>query len=122
MKGLSDFDEKFWVSLDNLIQESTIIIDRPKGSAHLRFPDFIYPADYGYLEGTTAMDGGGIDVWIDSEEPRRLNGILCTLDWKKKDSEMKILLACSEQERSCIYRVMNEHGMNALWLERGEAT
>ena len=25
--------------------------------------DFVYSVDYGYLENTTAMDGGGIDVW-----------------------------------------------------------
>lgn len=27
------------------------------------YPDLIYPIDYGYLAGTSAMDGGGIDVW-----------------------------------------------------------
>ena len=24
--------------------------------------DFIYPVNYGYLDGTTSADGGGIDV------------------------------------------------------------
>ena len=55
-------DSGFWQAFDRLILESEIVIDRPKGSAHPRYPDFIYPLDYGYLKGTTAMDGSGIDV------------------------------------------------------------
>ena len=37
----------FWQALDRLVAESAIVIDRPKGSAHPQFPDFIYRVDYG---------------------------------------------------------------------------
>ena len=60
-------DDSFWEALDTLAAESEIIIDRPKGSAHPRYPGFIYPLDYGYLKATTSMDGGGIDVWRGSD-------------------------------------------------------
>lgn len=56
----------FWAALDELVATSTVRIDRPKGTAHPRYPSFIYPLDYGYLEGTQAADGGGIDVWVGS--------------------------------------------------------
>jgi len=58
---------KFWQAIDSLLLESEIIIDRPGGSVHPRYPDFKYPLDYGYLKGTKAMDGGGIDVWRGSK-------------------------------------------------------
>jgi predicted acetyltransferase len=50
-------NDDFWQALDKLVSDSEIVIDRPKGSAHPRYPEFIYPLEYGYLKGTTAMDG-----------------------------------------------------------------
>lgn len=54
----------FWKALDELVGQSKIVIDRPKGSVHPKFPDFVYKVDYGYLENTSSMDGEGIDVWV----------------------------------------------------------
>ena len=58
----------FWKALDTLAAESTVIIDRPKGSVHPKFADLIYPLDYGYLQGTASMDGEGVDIWLGSRE------------------------------------------------------
>jgi inorganic pyrophosphatase len=55
--------DAFWEALDTLVSSSKLVIDRPKGTHHPRFPEIIYPVDYGYLENTTSMDGHGIDVW-----------------------------------------------------------
>jgi len=33
----------FWRQLAQLVAESEIVIDRPQGSAHPRYPDFVYP-------------------------------------------------------------------------------
>ena len=41
-------NKEFWEALDELVLNSEIIIDRPKGTAHPKFSDFIYPVDYGY--------------------------------------------------------------------------
>lgn len=35
----------FWQSLDLLVAESSIVIDRPCGTPHPRYPDFLYPFD-----------------------------------------------------------------------------
>jgi ribosomal-protein-alanine N-acetyltransferase len=98
----------FWFALDKLVAESEIVIDRPKGSAHPRYPNFIYPLDYGYLKGTTAMDGGGIDVWHGSDPVGRIDAIMCIVDLMKRDSEIKVLIGCTEDEKTDVYRVHNE--------------
>jgi len=54
-------DDNFWAALDKLVSESKVIIDRPKGSRHPKYPNCIYPLDYGYLDNTSSMDGNGID-------------------------------------------------------------
>ncbi len=99
---------EFWQALDGLIAESQIVIDRPKGSAHPRFSDFIYPLDYGYVEGTTSMDGGGIDVWRGSDAEGGLDAIMCTVDSKKRDSEIKLLIGCTEDEKALVYQAHND--------------
>ena len=90
--------EAFWAGLEYLIGTSTLTIDRPKGSEHPNFPQFIYPLDYGYLEGTTAGDGDGIDVWIGGAKGTGLVGVLCTVDRWKRDAELKLLLDCGEED------------------------
>ena len=39
-------------------------VDRPLGSAHPRFPDLIYPVNYGYVNGVIGGDGSEQDVYI----------------------------------------------------------
>ncbi len=97
----------FWSALDELISKSEIVIDRPKGSAHPRFPDFIYRLDYGYLKDTSSMDGGGIDVWVGSGD-KKIDAIMCIVDLMKKDSEIKILVGCTEEEKLEVYKTHNE--------------
>lgn len=70
-------------------------------------PDFIYQVDYGYLKGTSSMDGSGIDVWVGSGE-KRIVAIMCTVDLMKKDSEIKILIGCTEEEMMKVYQTHNE--------------
>ena len=101
------YDMDFWDALDQLTADSEIVIDRPKGSAHPRFPNFIYPVDYGYLKGTASMDGGGIDVWLGTGD-RKLDAVMCIVDLMKRDSEIKLLLGCTEEEKAAIYQIHNE--------------
>jgi len=55
-----EYNEAFWTALECLVKQSEIVIDRPKGTVHPKYPDFIYEVDYDYLKDTTSMDGGGI--------------------------------------------------------------
>lgn len=112
------YDMDFWDALDQLTADSEIVIDRPKGSAHPRFPNFIYPVDYGYLKGTASMDGGGIDLWRGEGEPA-VTAVLCTVDLLKRDCEIKILLGCTEEELAAILKTQNRTpNMAALLIRR----
>jgi inorganic pyrophosphatase len=111
---------EFWQFLQHLVSENQVVIDRPRGSSHPHYPDLIYPLDYGYLEGTTTIDGGGIDVWIGSSQEVEIGGILCTVDIKKQDAEIKILLGCSDLEIQAILEFHNAYAMRAIYIKKGE--
>lgn len=88
----------FWRALQQLVEQSTIILDRPKGTAHPRYGDLVYPLDYGYLDATIALDGGGIDVWRGSLPSLTVTAIFCTVDLLKRDAEIKLLVGCTETD------------------------
>ena len=104
---MGSYNEDFWKALDELVSNSEIVIDRPRGSAHPRFPDFIYKVDYGYLKDTTSMDGTGIDIWVGSGD-KKIDAIMVIVDLMKKDSEIKILVGCTEEEKLEVYKTHNE--------------
>ena len=104
---VNNYNEDFWKALDELVNSSEIVIDRPKGSAHPKFPDFIYRVDYVYLKDTTSMDDSGIDVWVGSGN-KKIDAIMCIVDLMKRDSEIKILVGCTEEEKLEVYNTHNE--------------
>lgn len=100
-------DKDFWDALDELVSTSEIIIDRPKGTAHPKYPDFLYPVDYGYLKDTASMDGAGIDVWVGTGG-KSIDAVMCIVDLMKRDSEIKILIGCTGDEKDVINKAHNE--------------
>ena len=113
-----DIPIEFWTRLDQLVATSELVIDRPRGTAHPRYPDFIYPLDYGYLDGTTAADGGGIDVWVGSLSPKMPTGLIVTLDLLKRDSEIKILLGCTGEEMIVALQTHSSQHMQGALIRR----
>ena len=97
----------FWDALDVLVAGSDIVVDRPKGSGHPRYPGFVYELDYGYLDGTVSSDGEGIDVWIGSLPDRMPTAVMVTVDLVQRDSEIKVLLGCTEYEMDYVDGVHN---------------
>jgi inorganic pyrophosphatase len=113
-----DTYNRFWATLDGLVAACTLRIDRPRGSSHPRYPDLVYPLDYGYLEDTLSVDGGGIDIWVGSLADKRVTAIVCTVDTVKRDAEMKILLGCTPQEAQVILGVHSSDAQAAVLVER----
>lgn len=111
----------FWRQMDELVATKTIVIDRPRGSAHPRFPEFIMPLDYGYLEGTTAADGGGIDCWCGSLERDRVTGVMVAVDMGKQDAEIKLMIGCTDDEMKRAWETFRKEPQGALLVERGES-
>lgn len=105
----------FWEEMARLVRTQRIVIDRPKGRSHPRYPQMIYPLDYGYLEGTSTSDGNGIDVWLGSDQTKMLTGILCTFDTLKMDTEIKILLGCTKEDIQLIDNFYGD-GMKTLYI------
>ncbi|MDQ2717750.1 MAG: inorganic pyrophosphatase [Chloroflexota bacterium] len=108
----------FWNALDTLVATS----DRPRGSLHPRYPDFRYPLDYGYLQGTSSGDGAGIDVWVGGLPHRTIEALICTVDLKKRDTEIKLLLGCPPEEVQTILAVhqnfSSNGGQSAMLIKR----
>lgn len=116
---MNKYNNEFWELLDRLAAESDIVIDRPKGTPHPRYSDFIYPLDYGYLKNTRSMDNGGIDIWIGSDIEKKIDTVICTVDVLKKDSEIKILMGCTEDEKQTVYEYHNSSDlMKGIMIRR----
>lgn len=116
---MDKINHEFWTALDELVKDSEIVIDRPKGTAHPKYPDFIYQVDYGYLKNTASMDGEGIDVWIGTDSEKKIDAIICIVDLMKRDSEIKILIGCTEEEKDIIYQTHNEtSSMKGILIRR----
>ena len=100
-----------------------MIVDRPRGSAHPKVPEYVYPLDYGYLEGTNGGDGSGIDVWRGAAHRRGVTAVLCAFDPVKRNSELKVVMDCTGDELGGDRVVLSAaasggHGGPAPWLRR----
>ena len=116
---LQRYNSDFWQAIDTLVSSGTIVIDRPKGSAHPRYPETRYEVDYGYIDATASMDREGIDVFRGSLTEGKANAIICTVDLVKRDSEMKILIGCTEEEIEAVTRFCNRTAsMKGLLIRR----
>ena len=85
-------EESFWTNLDLLLQSTELVIDRPRGSSHPRYPSLVYPLDYGYLKETSGGDGNELDIWRGTCTDAKLDALVCTVDHLKKDVEVKFPL------------------------------
>lgn len=111
-------DPRFWSTLDALVSTCEITVDRPAGSSHPRYPDLVYPLDYGYLPGTQASDGAEVDCWVGSMEGRAVTGIVVTVDLHKRDTEAKVLLGCTSAEMETVRAFLSGGPMAATLMPR----
>lgn len=113
--------QDFWKRLDDLLATSRIVIDRPAGTVHPKYPDLIFPLDYGYLEGTSAGDGNEIDVWSGGAGHKILVAVACTVDVLKKDTEIKLIIGCTGEDIAVIEDFYNSDFMSAIIIRRKDA-
>lgn len=74
-----------------------VVIDRPMGTTHPRFPDFVYPINYGYIPGTMAPEGHPIDAYVlgaDCPLRRCLARVIAVIR-RRDDVEDKLVVALS---------------------------
>ncbi|MBA2469310.1 MAG: inorganic pyrophosphatase [Chloroflexia bacterium] len=105
---------------DQLVAAYPIVIDRPAGSRHPRLPGIVYPFDYGYLDGTGAIDGDGVDCWRGSLPGLAVTGAIVTVDVVKSDSEVKWLVGCTADEMDAALATHRTEWQAALLIVRNE--
>ena len=110
----------FWASLDRMVAESQIIIDRPQGSNHPQFTARVYPLDYGHMDETLTSDGGGIDLWVGSLPGKKVTGVICTIDLAKNDAEIKVLISCTPDEAVMALEMHNIGFQSGLLITRAQ--
>jgi len=110
--------DAFWRLADRLVATHALVIDRPAGSRHPVYADLVYPLDYGYLDGTTASDGGGIDCWRGTLPDSVITGIIATVDVVKADAEVKLLIGCTESEMEMALRIHRNENQGAVLVRR----
>jgi inorganic pyrophosphatase len=115
---MANNNEAFFEKLEQLIREHGVTIDRPKGTAHPRFPDRIYPINYGYINDTQSQDGDGIDVFLGDDKAAGVVGIICTVDIVKLDSEVKVLYKCDEDNIQTALKLMTNDPMRGVLVRR----
>lgn len=113
----------FWQKLDTLLLSSSCTIDRPKGSKHPKYPNLIYPVDYGVLKDTMATDDTPINIFKGSRKTFQIEAIVISADILKKDCVVKLLLGCTEEETTDILHFLNQtEFQKAILVRRGKQT
>ncbi|PWK91082.1 inorganic pyrophosphatase [Lentzea atacamensis] len=108
----------FFAGLDELVRTSDVVVDRPRGTAHPRYQDAVYPLDYGHLGDTTGGDGDGIDVFVGTATGAGVTGVLLTADVLKRDAEVKILLDCTPAEAELARAFLVDLGIGGHLVKR----
>jgi inorganic pyrophosphatase len=107
---------QFWYHADKLLTSSQIVIDRSKGSSHPDSPEVTYPLDYGHLSAVS--DGEvGVACWVGSTGQRIVTGAIITVDPERRDSKVKILIACTraEAEGALQFEQSDTQGAELVW-------
>ncbi|MDR2603662.1 MAG: hypothetical protein LBC11_03870 [Puniceicoccales bacterium] len=111
-------DDAFFEMFEGLIREHGITIDRPKGTPHPSFPVLIYPMDYGFINNTQSQDGEGIDVFQGDDESIGVVGVICSVNTSNRDSEVKVLYNCTEENIRTALKMMNNGPRRGILIRR----
>ncbi len=95
-----------------------IKIDRPLGSAHPKH-GFIYPINYGYVEGITAPDGEYLDAYLlNVNEPKReVEGVCVAIVHRLNDDDDKLVLVPDSSIKLSDEEIMNAVHFQEQWFE-----
>jgi inorganic pyrophosphatase len=78
----------------------TVVIDRPLGSAHPKFPQTVYPVNYGYIPGIfSSVDHEAIDAYVlgPTKPLQEFTGKVIAVLARDGDGEMKLIVADSKR-------------------------
>lgn len=100
----------------------TVTVDRPLGSRHPRWPDIVYPVNYGYVEGVRGGDGEWQDAYVlgVSEPVRFFTGKLVAIIHRLNDTEDKWVVMpagmnCTDDEIMDKLHFQEQYFQTELW-------
>ena len=76
-------------------KEVNVIVDRPLGSSHPKYPDLVYLTNYGYVPNTVSGDGEELDCYILGEyKPlKEYKGECIAVIHRKEEDADKLIIA-----------------------------
>jgi inorganic pyrophosphatase len=95
-----------WDALALTVATNGITLDRPRFSRHPEYTDIVYPIDYGYVNGTTGLDGQELDIFVGTA-PTGLVGACFSTDRRKGDQELKLIYDCDAAEVYMVHGFLN---------------
>ena len=80
--------------------EVTMYIDRTLGTKHPKFPNIIYPVNYGYIKEVTALDNEYQDAYLlgVNEPVETYTGIVYAIIIRENDIEDKLVIVPKNKE------------------------
>lgn len=103
-------NETFWAVLDALLDGAEVVVERLTGSPPPRCPESAYPLDYRFVRGTRSGDGADIDVFVGRAGARKVTGVVSTVDARKRDAEVKVLLDCPPAQAEAVRNFLSWPG------------
>lgn len=75
-------------------QTVRVVVDRPLGSVHPRWPDLVYPVNYGEVPGTLGGDGQPVDAYLLGWDGpvREVEGVVTAVILRADDEEDKLVV------------------------------
>ena len=107
-KTQAEYKSNFWNYLNLIFNNSKIVIDT-KANEYSSYLNIVCPVDFGHLENDWDEDDQ-IDIFIgsESEENKIIKAIICTMDFKNKFSDIKILYGCTPEEINKTFSLLSE--------------
>ncbi|GAB4470073.1 MAG: hypothetical protein Kow0088_02560 [Anaerolineales bacterium] len=110
--------QAFWDSLDRLLEEGEVVIDRPQGSTQGCFPNVRYPLDCGYLALPHSEAGDEMDVWKGSAPLGQLSAIVLAVDEHNLALNRSLAVGTSEAELQSIVEFYAQISLSAIPIRR----
>lgn len=110
--------QSFWDSLDRLLEEGEVIVDRPRGSVHGCFPNVRYPIDCGYLALPQSEAGAELDVWKGDGAATQVSAILLAVDEHNLELIRSLAVGLDESRLESVVDFYLHIGLTAVPIRR----
>lgn len=94
-----------------------VVFDRPLGSVHPKYPEMIYPVNYGYVPDTRAGDGDEIDVYyLSADRPLKTVAARC-IGYVHRDDDNEDKLIASDGTRFSEAEIESKLEFQEKWFK-----